>query len=302
MGQDHDRFQREGLSWLTIGATLGGIGAAAGFVWGLLLRSTTPTEQRSPILFAAAGAFVLLFIPSMIVLMGFAEQGNRYLTSLKPPKRRLAKPSPNESPGPLPVIRTTETALGEHWTMGCPIGDRMGPKTFEAQLSMELSPLDVLIQVSRLLTQLQSVQPWRVNGQVRSHEDDTGVSVTASAQYRWDNAPYFVEKDGKQELIQSIAGPSKSGTGEIHLKSGIIGDDSNDRVIVRMEFSEPTYPMWLKRHAEGMVALTLVELGRELSSVLSTDVSWQFVTGDWTVFQMLGAPSGSLTVQRMRGR
>ncbi len=329
---------REGF-WgcLKIGAWASAIGAGAGLLW-WLVATAGGNDQRTPPAWAyvAGGVYLILCIP---VLIGFAfigEAGFGFLEKLTPTRKKNGESEPTSaavsgsaagltstagSDVPSPPTFTPSTVAPPTlappatpapaeahapanilaWAEGCLTGDRMGKKTFRARIATELAPLDVLAQASRLLMQLHYVQPWRVNGQVRSHASEAGVSITAVSSYEWDNSPYYAEENGKIVLVQSISGQTKRGSGAVHLECAIFGEELETHVVVQIEFSEPTYPMWLKRQSEGMAALTLLELGKELAAVLNADITWEFVGGDWTAFQVIGTPLGSLTIRRARG-
>jgi hypothetical protein len=310
---DPEMHKASAISTLKTAGTLAAVGAGLGLVWWAIAKASSNQPVPSPLVHALGVAGMVLIFPGVFTAGALCGETLNFFKPSPLPDTAVAassavtapvfNQSPAESP---PALASPSQNVPElipktlAWTDGCLVGDRMGAKRFETVISTELSPLDVMVQISRLMTQLHFVQPWRVNGQVRTLSD-IGVSITAASSYQWDNSPYYSEENGKIVLIQSVTGQTKSGNGTLHLECAVTGDESNCRVTIAIEFTEPAYPMWLKRQAEATVALTLVDLGKEMAIALNDDITWKFVSGDWTVFQLIPTPIGSLTIRRARG-
>jgi hypothetical protein len=181
-------------------------------------------------------------------------------------------------------------------------GERAGPKQFGAVLRTELAPLDVLSHVSRTLTQLASVQPWRVVPTVKtSGADQETVSFVAHGTYAWDSRPYVAESDGRT-IVVDVSGKSSGGSGSVSLECTVVPCAEDDRVELRLSFSEAQAPMWLRREAEGYVAGTLREVARALEDTLGAEVAWDFALGDWLTYQLLRHGHDPVELRPARGR
>jgi hypothetical protein len=109
------------------------------------------------------------------------------------------------------------------------------------------------------------------------------------------------ESDGRT-IVVDVSGKSSGGSGSVSLECTVVPCAEDDRVELRLSFSEAQAPMWLRREAEGYVAGTLREVARALEDTLGAEVAWDFALGDWLTYQLLRHGHDPVELRPARGR
>ncbi len=174
-----------------------------------------------------------------------------------------------------------------------------GPKLFEVNGYSEASPIEVAALLAKELTHVTTGPSWRVVTTPRS-EDEKTVVITANGAYSADEATYLARIGGQFVRVQSLSGKwLGGGGGVVQLEATIslqatISTPFEDKyiknhLIVELRFFQTTYPMWLRRESEALIARTLPELQRAFQGVFNERPrpALKFKKGDWATWQVV---------------
>lgn len=319
-------FRKEGKTAFAF-LICGPIGGAVGYVFWLIANAVSHAaghegEKIAPaIAMGTILGLVPAFIGASIVLLEPAKQWIKPIKCNAGPKSDAgaaatteaskaagtpAATAQSEAAGIAPTTIAGESSVvvpsvPPPWNLGGLFGDRFGPKIFETTLQCDLSALDVLSEVSKLITQLQSVEGWKVNPQIKTEENESVISFNAVGIYTRDNKAYVAEQAGELVMIQAVSPERWEGVGQVHLQCSTEAPDDGDLVTVRFRFGEASQPMWSTRQSEGLIALTIREMTDLLTDGFRQPIEWKFILGDWMTYQLLSTPNGPLELQRARG-
>jgi hypothetical protein len=181
-----------------------------------------------------------------------------------------------------------------------------GPKRFRyfaGLILIDTPPASIASWLGGQLTHASSGPTWKVVSTPKSIQENE-IIFSANVNYAWDNTSYLARSGGQTVRIQSVTGQQSGGNGTIHLEATLSGGGHRS-VEINLEFTETTYPMWLRRQAEATVARTLIELETALRNTYpptdsqkawETPPDWSlaFVGGDWATWQVVEVPGFTL--------
>jgi len=270
------------------------LGFAAVGMWMFFdaLRSGTPKDYGTALgSVVVIGSGLVLLLTSihthfMQVSKGRGLGGSRCLVT------------PATAPGDARPLRRWEKTLHEN---------PFGPKLFRFEAWWaEMSPASVASWLADQLSHTSTVSTWKVVSTPKAAQEDE-ITFTANANYTYESSSYLARSGGQTVRIQTVAGQQTGCNGTIHLETTIrtrrfLG------VRIQLEFSETTYPMWLRRQAEATVARTLQEVETALRSAYPTPARQQqidaeslspawtctFDSGDWATWQVVDVPGYAL--------
>jgi hypothetical protein len=189
-------------------------------------------------------------------------------------------------------------------------GERFGPKEFWAECSSDASPLDLLGTVASALSQSPLTQAWRITPQIRhgakarEPNDSLKTSVfnghiyatelervgfVATGSYSWDDQSFLARTADGVAIMGDIS-QMRGGKSDVHLECMAITTSEAEKCYLRFRFSERMYPMWLRRQAEALVALS-VQVLRDRLDMEGIASKWAFSIGDWATYQLLRLPN-----------